>query len=88
MYRIYELKYNTMLKSANNHVGSHCYSHSADLHSAHVYEYGEIPPEETESESLAVCAGGGPKVVFGATCAPPNGEIVMSPTFPQRPFVT
>ena len=88
MYRIYEIKYNTMLKIINNHVGSHCYSHSTDLHSAPVYEECETPPEETESESLAVCAGGGPKVVFGATCAPPNGEIVMSPTFPKRPFVT
>lgn len=88
MYRIYEIKYNTMLKSTNYHVGSHCYSRSADLHSSPVYEECEIPPEETESDSLALCTGGGPKVVFGATCASPNGAIVMSPTFPQRPFVT
>tara|TARA_B110001452_G_C15239409_1_gene429123 strand:- start:330 stop:602 length:273 start_codon:yes stop_codon:yes gene_type:complete len=88
MYRIYEIKYDIILKSTNNHVGSHRYSSSTDLHSVLVYEECKSRAEETESDSLAVYTVGGPEFIVGATCASPNGEIVMSPTLPKRPFVT
>lgn len=69
-------------------VVSRCHTHSAYLYSVHT-----VPEErpvlagsaEAESASLESAGLGGVEtVVLGATCSPPNGQIVIRPTRPQR----
>ena len=69
----------------NNGLGFDSYSDSASLHCVPNVCVESEDDSSAKGRARAVCRRTG---IFGAACAPSNGEIDLRPRWPQRPLGT